>query len=780
MLLIKPAVIGLLIASSAILACTCQAETLTPKDRKYLMDLARDTWNCIDYFRVPATGLPYDSNLRPDSTNTTNVGLYLVSVVAAQKMNFITPDQARQRVSKILSTLKRMKDWHGFLNNHINVNGSTQIYAGPNAVSDFNKLASALLVVRQAYPDLKEADELFRRIDWSALWDKSRDGIGLGYDITNGNLNDWGSGWYASDARMAFFLGVATGGLPAACMDRMERKTIKQYGLEFFQPSWNYAGLFMHAMDNMFMDIRDTDMGLSAANFAYAQILFSRERNYPAWGWSACNVPGIGYTIDGHLSESVVTPHASALMIEFYPRHVIANLKALEALGCRKPYHENGKDYAFGFRDSINMTTGEVSTLYFTSLDQPMLFISLANFLKEGCVRTLFESDPVARAGLGAIKYYHDRDTSQRMMFTQRDGFKFSATKGKAPSPVEDLVLDDAGSGKFNALQNIRMVRQEGAPNNALKFSTQQEDGQGMLQIEYNLKDQPKGKVVLTEPLNHLDAHQYNAVAFSCRGDNPDQLPMNFRLSLRDNLDSKNAGFVEGVGQAWQEVVFPLEMFRGVVADKTDLMTLEFRLEMSPEFMAANRLAAQQGVLYLRHVRLVSLPASQLKACVLAFKRDRELSFTSQGDVEGFGQLTGWQSFTDADAKFTLRNGADKGLKVEYQLGRVGKWVAWEKVCQESVGKNFTLSFEYRASGSSFLEIKLFADNGGVFGKTMPFQPRADWLKVVIPKNDLPRLWGGLPTDQLDNLRQIGMAVSGSPNASGDIEIRNVRIEKSK
>ena len=138
--------LGMDVCSRA-MAAQASGLAISSSERAYLHDLARDTWNCMDYFRASETGFPFDSNLRPPNTNTTNVGLYLVSVIAAEKLGFITGSQARRRIVQILEALNRIDHWQGFLNNHLDTRGQTKAYAGPNAVSDFNNPAPKIAAV---------------------------------------------------------------------------------------------------------------------------------------------------------------------------------------------------------------------------------------------------------------------------------------------------------------------------------------------------------------------------------------------------------------------------------------------------------------------------------------------------------------------------------------------------------------------------------------------------------------------------------------------------------
>ena len=83
----------------------------------------------------------------------------------------------------------------------------------------------------------------------------------------------------------------------------------------------------------------------------------------------------------GPAREGVVTPHASFLALRYAPAEAMANLRALDAA-----FPIFGPS---GFRDSVNVTTGEVSPCVL-SLDQGMILAAIANALADDTLRRTF------------------------------------------------------------------------------------------------------------------------------------------------------------------------------------------------------------------------------------------------------------------------------------------------------------------------------------------------------------------------------------------------------
>jgi hypothetical protein len=376
---------------------------VSTQDVQYLKDLARDTWNCIDFMVNEDTQLPYDTIKKTEWTSVSNIGVYVASLSAAVDMGFITREQAKQRLEKLLTNLNSLNKWNGFSQCWNSV--KTGVPAAHDtwlSTLDAGNYYAGLTVGRAYFPELKDAfSGQIDIADWSKLYNPETRRLRFGYNFNGGkfggDLNDLGA-----DSRLASFLAVATGKVPVESWKNLSRDMEERYGYQYLQPGWQGGGLFMQYISGLMLDERHTFVGLSAANFAFAQILHARKNNFPVWGWSACEAPTGEYLGSRALKDEIVTPHASVLAINHYPALVIANLKKLEEMGARQPYEFNGEKKAFGFRDSINIHGNVVANDYLL-LDQCMLFLSLANFADDGFVWKTFRKDKAVQNGYEQI-----------------------------------------------------------------------------------------------------------------------------------------------------------------------------------------------------------------------------------------------------------------------------------------------------------------------------------------------------------------------------------------
>ena len=150
---------------------------------------------------------------------------------------------------------------------------------------------------------------------------------------------------------------------------------------------------------------------LGSNDAAHAQIqrrYALEELGYSVWGMSPSAAPvGNGYAEYGvkvlgtlGYAAGAVTPHAAALALAVTPAAAVADLRALAE---RYPSYGD-----FGFYDAVDPRSGAVARAYL-ALDQAMIFIAAANYLKDHCIQRRFASDPIAQAALpllGAERFF--------------------------------------------------------------------------------------------------------------------------------------------------------------------------------------------------------------------------------------------------------------------------------------------------------------------------------------------------------------------------------------
>lgn len=415
-------------------------------DKEFLREVAKDTWAFFDNIVDKEHGLPLDNVLigqkAPidettaigDYTNVTNIGVYLMCLVSAADFGFISKADAIERVTLTMNTLEKL-EYHksGFPYNYYDTTTAERTSYFVSLV-DSGWLVAGLYVVKNAFPEVKEqAERLINRGNFKFFYDPVDRQMYHGYYEHLGVYSDYHYGVFYTEPRASSYIAIARGEVPdehwymglirtfpeefswqsQKPINRVKRKTgpYEYYGGYYewkgikFVPSWG-GSAFEALMPTLILNEKELapkGLGLNDKRHVEGQIKYAlEEMKYPVWGMSPSSVPEGGYSEYGAkpfgakgYKPGVVTPHASALALEFAPEAAVANLRRLE---------ENYDIYGeYGFYDAVTVEAdpknpkskvGNVARKYF-SLDQGMLFVAINNYLNHGAIRRHFHADPV-------------------------------------------------------------------------------------------------------------------------------------------------------------------------------------------------------------------------------------------------------------------------------------------------------------------------------------------------------------------------------------------------
>lgn len=418
-------------------------KTLPDEPRRFLRRVAVDTWRGLAAMVDAEHALPIDHihfrgpeldgpNLEiGDYTSSSNLGLYLLSIVAARELELISSEDALQRARSLIDTMRQLETHSGFLFNYYD---TTTLERTSNFVSFIDSAWSSagLIVARAAFPELAAVvGEILKQRNYAFFYDEGLRRMNHGFDVAAGKSSAYHYGVFFTEARLASLIAIAKGDVPVAhwsAMDRhlapacgvtgvwrdcvVDRDTAagtpmlsRWHGISYL-PSWG-GSMFEALMPLLVVDeVSLAPKGLGANDVAHAAI----QRRYaleqltlPVWGMSPSMDPssggygefGVGLLGARGYAERVVTPHATALALAVIPDDAIANLRRLIST-----YPIYGD---FGFYDSVDPRSGEVAYSYLT-LDQTMLLIAIANHLTDHAIQHLFESDPMITPALDLIR----------------------------------------------------------------------------------------------------------------------------------------------------------------------------------------------------------------------------------------------------------------------------------------------------------------------------------------------------------------------------------------
>ncbi|MFC0189423.1 glucoamylase family protein [Fictibacillus aquaticus] len=402
-------------------------------NRAELKAIAYKTYKFFSDHTDLKTGLTYDAvRVNGDEmtyakhTSPTNVGMYMMSTVSAQQMGFISEATAIQRIQKTLGTLEKLEKWNGLFYNWYNTTDGSVKKDWGQFISQVDNgwLSAGLIVAGQAYEEVNpQTSKLVENMNYTTLYDPEVGQFFGGYDVAKGALTEHHYGLFNTEPRVASYLSIGKGDVPKEHWWKMYRTmpadwdwqgqvpqgqnaeydgvTVFEGHYEYngvkFVPSWG-GSMFESLMPGIVLkekELGKNALGLNNKRHVELQIAYAKEKGYKAWGLSPAATPD-GYSefaatptgTSGYKDGGgQVTAHATFLALEYAPEAAMKNIKVLKELNTYAKY---------GFYDSVNVQTGEIAKAYL-ALDQGMIMVSIANYLKDGVIRDYFHKDPIGQ-----------------------------------------------------------------------------------------------------------------------------------------------------------------------------------------------------------------------------------------------------------------------------------------------------------------------------------------------------------------------------------------------
>ena len=406
-------------------------------DERFLMLIARDTWQYFENLIDRETGFPVD-HIRVGTstgigsyTSPTNLALYWMATVSAHELGFISRDEAVRRIRGTLDAAKRMKRWgRGFWYNYYNTR-SLDVTRRYISTVDNGWLAAAMVILRQAFPTEfgSDANAILNELDFSNFYDLANGQIRVGFDADKETFVPYHYGVLATEARLISLIAIGKGDLPKEHWARIyrtlpvewdwQKQTPKGreetlFGIPLFEGHYEYLGrsfvpswggsLFEFLAPTLVVDeqnLAPKSLGRNNRVATELHIEYAlREKQYPVWGISPCaisngkgwlyreyGVPAMG--AKGYRDDGVIAPYVSFLALEAKPEEALENVRQLLT-------HYPGLYGEYGFYDSVTVTSGEINHQYL-ALDQAMILLGITNFLQDGVLKRLFHQDPIGK-----------------------------------------------------------------------------------------------------------------------------------------------------------------------------------------------------------------------------------------------------------------------------------------------------------------------------------------------------------------------------------------------
>ncbi len=336
--------------------------SVSPSERERIMRYAKSSW---EYFATHVSGetnfLPPDNvSVKPSHTpamrtSPTNIGLYLVSVLAARDFGFIKTGELVSRLSDTLETLERLPKYRGQLYNWYDISNCT-VLGNPyissvdsgNFVTCLVCLTEGLLEYEGEHKDIPEIvsrlSRLEKEADFKFLYDKSRRLFSLGCNVEKNERERGCYDLYMSEMRTTDYYAVARGIVPKEHWSALSRPLITKGSL-LGAASWSGTA-FEYFMPHLFLPVFENSFADEALSFAFAEqvqfshlgvfgisesgyFAFDRDMNYQ---YRAFGTPSLSLRRERE-RDMVFSPYSTFLMMSRNLSLCLKNLSRLEKLG---------------------------------------------------------------------------------------------------------------------------------------------------------------------------------------------------------------------------------------------------------------------------------------------------------------------------------------------------------------------------------------------------------------------------------------------------------------
>ena len=390
---------------------------LCASQRKLLTEYAERTWRFFSHVDRENNFLPCDNvSIAPSQatahrTSPTNIGLYLLSLLAARDFGFIDSRTLNKSLDKTLTTIERMNKHRGHLYNWYDTR--TLEIIGQEYISsvDSGNFTVCLVTLVEGLSDYCEEEAglseiiercrvLEKNTDFKFLYDNKRGLFRVGYNVETGELDRGCYDLYMSEMRTTDYYAVARGIVEKEHWSRLSRSLIARH-LLIGSASWSGTA-FEFFMPHLFLPVFENSFCDEALGFAFSEqtdycengvwgtsesgyFAFDRDMNYQ---YRAFGVPSLALCRDSE-REKVFSPYSSFLMLSENPTLCIKNLEKMKRLGM---WGECGFYEAIDFTPSRS-GGGFATVKSYMAHHVGMSFISLANTLFDNVFVKRFMKD---------------------------------------------------------------------------------------------------------------------------------------------------------------------------------------------------------------------------------------------------------------------------------------------------------------------------------------------------------------------------------------------------
>lgn len=352
---------------------------MRPEDFKKLREYCSSIWQYFEdlsanrHSFLPPDHLEESPVFREaEHTSPTNIGLMLLSALAARDFDFISSKRLSEFLQNSLTVIEGLESWHGNLYNWYDT--KTRQVLAPRFVSsvDSGNFLCCLVTVKEGLKDylpeepslaplLSRIEQLIARTDVAVFYREDRELFSIGWNADSNTLSDSCYDFLMSEARALSYFAIASGQVPKRHWQRLNRSMSRK--ARFSGPiSWT-GTMFEYFMPHLFLP---ADEGtLLGEGLRYA--IWCQRHRVPKgvpWGVSESGYgafdSALGYLYKAHgvellaqkpgmNRELVISPYSTFLALPWAPKMAMKNLREMEKMGFSGRY---------GFYESADFTPG--------------------------------------------------------------------------------------------------------------------------------------------------------------------------------------------------------------------------------------------------------------------------------------------------------------------------------------------------------------------------------------------------------------------------------------
>ncbi len=346
--------------SGVLLAAKFAGRTrLEKQDRDYVVQACRRAYSYFTDTGAEDNYLPPDNRQEMPAlgtahrTSPTNIGMALLSHLAAWDMGITDKESAVGQIENTLTTLERMSLWRGHFYNWYDTRNLKVIGGAFVSTVDSGNLVACLLTLAVGLCELgrvdlgKRAQKLALGADFSLLYDKRRGLFYTGWDTQADKASSSRYDLLASEARLTSYTAVALGWVPLRhwrSLGRLHLAGKRSSGLA----SWT-GTMFEYFMPELLLRSDRGSMLWESLRFCLNEQMLAHE----PWGESESSFfrfdNSLSYCYKAHGVQSlalnrgmdkdkVISPYSSFLVLEQAGNRAVKNLRRLEKDGLYGKY----------------------------------------------------------------------------------------------------------------------------------------------------------------------------------------------------------------------------------------------------------------------------------------------------------------------------------------------------------------------------------------------------------------------------------------------------------